>query len=144
MKKSIRITVVLFALAFLLPNLHRAFSGYGVERVQMFLLSNEVISVQWYVKMLCQHISFLCTMLLVCSILKPVARHIGQAPWVGHNAVQEFVVMWWWVFAIISATAAIDVIHFIIAFQRIEWLFLLQNFLFLLLASYKIYYTLKK
>lgn len=139
-RKHIKQSLLLFAMACLLPNLHRGFAIFGQNRLTLFpYAQQEAISVQWYVKMLGGMLSFSCTMFLITTILGPVQRHLQGAKWIGHNSLLAFVVMWRRIFIVVAATSLVDAIHFILAFQRFEWLFLLQNGLFFLLTFIMIY-----
>lgn len=143
-KKDAIFTVTMFCLSFMLPHLHRAFAGHGTQRLQLFPLNDEAVSVQWYVKFIGEQVSYIMLLLLCCRVMIVAARHIANSPWNGRNITLDFVHMWVYVTGIVVVFSAIDLVHYLLAFRRIEWLFLAQNGLFVLLATLKIYATFKR
>lgn len=143
MKKDVKITLILFALSVFMNNLNRAFTSS--EIINPYPLMPDIkISVAWYAKHISELISFSLLMLCVCCILKPVKQHLKSVIWLGHNTLLTFVSVWHRIFMIVFLVSILDLIHYFIAFRRIEWFFLVQNGLFFLLTIFYLFKAFKK
>lgn len=143
MKKAVRSTLILFFASIIVNNLHRVFANE--QMITPFVLEKEIsISVAWYAKHICDLLSFSLLMVCVCSILKPVEKHLRDAKWVGHNSMFIFVRVWHRIFFIVVVVSVLDLIHYFISFRQTDWYFLIQNGFFFIMTSYYLYKAYRK
>jgi hypothetical protein len=143
MKKSVKITLILFFLSVFFNTAHRAFTSN--EMIHPFIYNKEVaISIAWYSKHICELVSFTLVMSCVCFILKPVERHLQEVKWVGHNSILVFVKVWHRIFTLVVIISLLDILHYVISFRQTEWFFLIQNAIFFILTGYYLFKAYKK
>lgn len=143
MRKSVKITLILFFLSVFFNTAHRAFKSQ--EMIHPFIYKKEVyISVAWYAKHICELLSFSLIMCCFCYILKPVEKHLQEVKWVGHNSLLVFVKVWHRIFVLVVIISLLDIVHYIASFRQNEWFFLIQNAIFFILTGYYLFKAYKK
>ncbi len=143
MKKQVTKTLVLFFVSVLVNSIDRAFQSE--EMIAPFMYADDIkISIAWYAKHICELLSFSILMLCVCSILRPVEKHLNEVKWVGHNAMYVFVKVWHRIFFIVFIVSCLDLVHYIISFRQLHWFFLIQNGFFFIMTSIYLFKAYKK
>lgn len=139
MKKQTIISVSLFLLAALLPNVHRMLNNEHIYKFHPFPFSNMEISLQWYVKDLGDLFSYSLVMLLVLFLLRVVEKHLEGEQWKGHDKILSFIKVWERVFNITFIISIFDIAHYLLSFKQTEWLYLVMNGIFWIMTCYYLF-----
>jgi len=129
MKKYAISTFTLLFISFLLPNVYRIYNNGPIKMIKPFLLSSEEISIAWYLKDCGELLSFTSLVLVVCLLLNLIEKKVEEP-----YEVVFFINLWQVVFWVIFYSSILDFTHYIIAFKQIQWFFLIQSGLFLLIS----------
>lgn len=135
MKRYALTSIILLFISVLVGQVDRAYNS--VSAIKPFLISDYETTIGWYTDYLCDLCSFSFLMAAVIVILKPISVHFFTEEI--HSWLYGFVKMWHRVFWVIFVTSLLDIVHFIIAARQIEWFFLAQNGIFLLMTGFFIY-----
>lgn len=138
MKKYAISTFTLLFFSFLLPNVYRMYNNGEIKTIHPFFLSNEKISLAWYLKDCGDLISFSMIVLVVCLLLNLIEKYLKSDHWTGNLEITNFVNLWQLVFWIIFFSSVLDFVHYLIAFKQIQWFFLIQSGLFLIVSCHYI------
>lgn len=132
--------IILFFLSCFLPQFYRLFNTKPARILHPFFLKKDItISKAWYIKDICEALSFSFLMLTICFILKAVERHLEEVDWRGSNKMLAFTKTWHRIFYVVFITSIFDLAHYLISFKQTEWFFLILNGFFLFLTAYYIY-----
>lgn len=129
MKKYAISTFTLLFISFLSPNVYRIYNNSSIKMVRPFLLSKEEISIAWYLKDCGELLSFTCLVLVVCLLLNLIEKKVEEP-----YEVIFFINLWQVVFWVIFYSSILDLAHYVMAFKQIQWFFLIQSGLFLLIS----------
>lgn len=130
-------TVTLFFLSVFVANAHRVLNASRIEMLHPFIARPEIpISRHWYYLFLGDLISYSFVWLWVCFTLNPIQRHLQDIKWAGTNPYLVFVTLWHNIFWVCFFASILDIAHFLIGFKTIDWWFVVQNSVFLIISIY--------
>lgn len=132
MKKSVRITLILFALAVFSSYAHRIFNNSHSVMFNPFYFAKKVeISKHWYYLFLGERISYCIVWVWVVYTIIPLRKHLEDIKWSGINPYLVFAKFWHRISRLVFLCSIIDLIHYVVAFNTVEYWFLIQTFLFI-------------
>jgi len=140
MRRATILSVVLFLLAALLPNIHRVLNNVKMEKLHPFPLDRSVgISAQWYIYDIGQAASYMLIMWLVVVILRAVENYIENKESPVPRGFLSFVKVWERVFTVTLIISIFDIIHYLISFRHTEWLYLVMNGVFWIMSCHYLF-----
>lgn len=145
MKKYWIISLSLLFLSVITGNLDRFTRLNDGGYIKPFpLMQDEQIHLWWYSKHIAELASFSLLMLMVCYIMKGIEQYFMEKPGESYTGIFIFVKTWHRLFWVIAITSLLDLIHYLLAFKRLEEFFLIQNGLYLMITAFFIYKAFRK
>ena len=141
MRNTIIKSISLFFISSILPNVHRFLNNeHKMIMLKPFYIQvDKGISLAWYLKDIGELISFTLLSWVVCIILKAIEKYLRKERVMEYERMIVFIKLWREIFYVIFISSVLDFGHYMVAFKRAEWFFLIQTFIFFLMSCYYIF-----